>query len=140
MNRHYPKWIGALLSDDYEQAEGVLFDGEGYCCLGLAEKVCWNENFTQINIDGEREWEDESGNRAMLGDDEARLLDLHKQVTQADVDVAVNLGIPMDSVEATLVGYERQKLLASLNDAHVSLHRIGELLEVLVEENGWGKE
>jgi hypothetical protein len=30
------KWLQALESGEWKQADGVLFDGEGYCCLGVA--------------------------------------------------------------------------------------------------------
>lgn len=30
------KWIAALRSGEYQQAKGKLFDGIGYCCLGVA--------------------------------------------------------------------------------------------------------
>ena len=30
------KWVEALESGEYKQATGVLFDGDGYCCLGVA--------------------------------------------------------------------------------------------------------
>jgi len=30
------KWIAALRSGSYEQGKSYLFDGEGYCCLGVA--------------------------------------------------------------------------------------------------------
>ena len=29
------RWVAALRSGKYEQAQGELFDGEGYCCLGV---------------------------------------------------------------------------------------------------------
>lgn len=29
-------WPTALESGEFQQAKGVLFDGEGYCCLGVA--------------------------------------------------------------------------------------------------------
>jgi len=29
------KWVAALLSNEYEQTEGVLRNGNGYCCLGV---------------------------------------------------------------------------------------------------------
>lgn len=33
------KWLDALRSGEYEQAQNVLFDGKnGYCCLGILEK------------------------------------------------------------------------------------------------------
>ena len=30
------KWVKALRSGKYQQARGVLYDGDGYCCLGVA--------------------------------------------------------------------------------------------------------
>jgi hypothetical protein len=37
------KWIAALLSGEYKQAKGKLYDGEGYCCLGVLCKVLGEE-------------------------------------------------------------------------------------------------
>jgi hypothetical protein len=37
------KWIVALLSGEYKQAKGKLYDGEGYCCLGVLCKVLGEE-------------------------------------------------------------------------------------------------
>lgn len=34
------KWVAALRSGDYKQAQGRLYTGEGYCCLGVAGHVC----------------------------------------------------------------------------------------------------
>lgn len=33
------KWIKALRSGDYQQCGGKLYNGEGYCCLGVACKI-----------------------------------------------------------------------------------------------------
>ncbi len=33
------RWIEALESGEYEQTNGVLFDGTGYCCLGVLAKI-----------------------------------------------------------------------------------------------------
>ncbi len=33
------KWLAALESGDYEQCRLVLYDGVGYCCLGVACKA-----------------------------------------------------------------------------------------------------
>ena len=50
------KWIAALRSGEYKQAVGALYDGEGYCCLGVLCKVL-GEEFTKDNeyweVDGE---------------------------------------------------------------------------------------
>ena len=32
-------WVEALRSGDYKQTAGVLYDGEGYCCLGVLCRV-----------------------------------------------------------------------------------------------------
>ena|SRR3990167_5094602 len=34
--RNQKAWLRALRSGNFEQTEGKLFDGEGYCCLGVA--------------------------------------------------------------------------------------------------------
>lgn len=34
------KWLKALRSGDYQQAQNTLFDGKGYCCLGVLQQVC----------------------------------------------------------------------------------------------------
>lgn len=45
------KWLEALRSGKYSQGQFSLFDGTGYCCLGVLEMVC----------DGEVEKEYEEG-------------------------------------------------------------------------------
>lgn len=37
-------WIEALESNKYPQARFKLFNGKGYCCLGVAEKVLTEES------------------------------------------------------------------------------------------------
>ena len=37
------KWIAALLSGEYKQTTGKLYDGKGYCCLGVLCKVLGKE-------------------------------------------------------------------------------------------------
>lgn len=34
------KWLRALRSGEYKQAEGTLYDDGRYCCLGVAGNVC----------------------------------------------------------------------------------------------------
>jgi hypothetical protein len=46
------KWIAALRSGEYEQTFGKLFDGTGYCCLGVLCKVLGYEFSSQANVDG----------------------------------------------------------------------------------------
>lgn len=42
---HVKEWIVALRSGKYQQAIGKLFDGTGYCCLGVGCIVA-GKNFT----------------------------------------------------------------------------------------------
>ena len=52
------KWIAALLSGEYKQAKGKLYDGEGYCCLGVLCKVLGGEFIEEegdIKCEGESE-------------------------------------------------------------------------------------
>ena len=37
------KWVAALRSGDYRQAKGQLYDGNGYCCLGVLCEVLGQE-------------------------------------------------------------------------------------------------
>lgn len=44
LRKRQDKWIAALVSDNYNQAQEVLCIREGnkysYCCLGLAKRIC----------------------------------------------------------------------------------------------------
>lgn len=47
------KWVKALRSGEYGQAEGVLCDGKGnFCCLGVLEHVAMNG---EVEVDTEYE-------------------------------------------------------------------------------------
>jgi hypothetical protein len=39
MNTNAERWVEALRSGEYQQAKSVLYDGTGYCCLGVACKL-----------------------------------------------------------------------------------------------------
>ena len=39
------KWVKALRSGEYKQTKGVLYNGKGYCCLGVLCKIT-GEEFT----------------------------------------------------------------------------------------------
>lgn len=44
MNDNVKRWVDALRSDAYEQARRVLYNGRGYCCLGVACKLYGEEH------------------------------------------------------------------------------------------------
>ena len=39
MTNEQRAWIDALRSGQYQQCKGALYDGHGYCCLGVAAKT-----------------------------------------------------------------------------------------------------
>lgn len=41
------QWLAALESGRHKQCTQTLHDGTGYCCLGLAELVCFSRTFTE---------------------------------------------------------------------------------------------
>ena len=43
MNENARRWVKALRSRDFQQGVGKLFDGERYCCLGVACELFWKE-------------------------------------------------------------------------------------------------
>ena len=56
------KWVAALCSNEYEQTEGVLRNGNGYCCLGVLCDLYAKET-------GVEWWETGFGGFAMHGAD-----------------------------------------------------------------------
>jgi hypothetical protein len=54
MDRKYKaEWLKALRSGEYQQARGKLYDGTGYCCLGVLCKVAGSK-FVITNPDDVR--------------------------------------------------------------------------------------
>lgn len=52
------RWLAALEGNEYEQCQGELHKGDGYCCLGIALVVldCLDENRSAYTLDrGHRE-------------------------------------------------------------------------------------
>jgi len=52
-------WCQALESGEYEQATGTLYNGIGYCCLGVGAKVLLGDP-EGLEDDGEYYWDGES--------------------------------------------------------------------------------
>jgi hypothetical protein len=46
------KWLDALESGEYEQTfKGALQDGDGYCCLGVANAVCELKESNEFSLE-----------------------------------------------------------------------------------------
>lgn len=81
------KWVEALRSGRYQQAREVLYDGNGYCCLGVLLCVWgggeWQDDHNYFYADGgfEEELEGDLGKLSgvLLGDGvpEGRLIELN---------------------------------------------------------------
>lgn len=52
------QWVKALRSGEYSQAKGWLYDGEGYCCLGV---------LAHIHPDIQFHYEEDSGDPGLVG-------------------------------------------------------------------------
>ena len=54
MNPNAEKWVAALESGEYTQTVGVLHDGNGFCCLGVACDLAIKEGVPlSLDEDGE---------------------------------------------------------------------------------------
>lgn len=122
----------ALRSGEYEQTIGQLFDGNGYCCLGLAEHVCLGVEFEKRHGGGA--WRDECGKADVLADFVAYQLNLGQEVTEEELRKARIMAGGDESIVNGLV--QRQSILALANDAGKSFEEIADL----IEELGWDKE
>jgi hypothetical protein len=62
------KWIDALLSGEYQQTRQQLFDGDGYCCLGVLcdlyrkehKEHEWSHTFSEFEQKDKWEFLDQS--------------------------------------------------------------------------------
>lgn len=121
------KWLDALRSGKYAQAKNQLYDGNGFCCLGIADKVCFNAYFEPGTYGGYFDDEDQSSS---LSAHRARKLGLLKSVSQTEVDFVLSKYVEVESLDdsATL---NRQDVLMRLNDEGYSFEEIADAIETL---------
>lgn len=60
LNPNAQKWVEALRSGEFTQTQNYLFDGNGYCCLGVACVLHARETGNEGFILTEAEFEDEN--------------------------------------------------------------------------------
>ena len=54
------KWVSALRSGKYKQCESTLYDGKGYCCLGVLGEVLAPVGLSSLKVTkGPRAYKDE---------------------------------------------------------------------------------
>lgn len=138
------KWIRVLRSEKYMQTRHVLYNGEGYCCLGVADKVCFGATFT-----GESDWDDEGNvvETDMFNDDlgygetlpeiRAEKLGLDRSITVYDKNnmekFAVKEGVNIP--QSTMYEGSREMVLTALNDTGFTFAQIADFLEFM----GWDR-
>ena len=75
------KWVKALRSGKYKQCRGRLFDGRGYCCLGIVEKLAGVKPYGFVLEQGAREWLGVDEHNPKIGGLEASFLNDRENLT-----------------------------------------------------------
>lgn len=123
----------ALRSGEYGQAQEALYEGDNlYCCLGVADKVCFGATFSW----GGFGYKDDHGYYDILSPERAEALGLNISYTPEELERAreflegraVHMGVP--------ILLSRQHLLYYANDAGATFSQIADLIEDL----GWDRE
>lgn len=129
------QWIKALRSGKYQQTQRTMYDGHGYCCLGVADVVCFNATFTNMTRMTVSKFVDDLGHSSSLPYERADYFNLHEPVHREEIDVLAN----MDTIRANLHGYDnrsRMEVLVHLNDSNHDFSVIADAIEKV----GWHKE
>lgn len=104
------KWVAALRSGEFKQTQKALFDGNGYCCLGVLCELAIKDGVrVEKLISSERVWfyDEESG--------------LVPYSVQSWADINLSPQIRMDS------GFNHP--LSNINDDGSSFEEIANLIE-----------
>lgn len=122
------KWLKALRSGEYEQITGALFDGRGYCCLGVCVAAALPYEFKGNEYDwgySDEYW------TAGLAPEERAFLELDEIVTEDEYHIiAGKFGIYPPRAG------NRQHFMWYLNDSHkMSFPEIADVMEYM----GWDK-
>jgi hypothetical protein len=120
-------WEAGLTDPNVKQATGVLFDGKGYCCLGVLQKV----------VDGEVERLTEEMLKAVLEEDPTALTRVGDSALAPTIKWLKSKGIQFwnqcgtdSSIPSVMVrdgGYS-PSLVSELNDEGYSFAQILELM------------
>lgn len=124
------KWLKALRSGSFWQTHSVLYDGEGYCCLGVADIVCFNAEFKQ---DHWGDWVDDTDRSSSLADKRANKLGLHTKLTIEERNSILKQHRNLKNISGA---NDRQDILMRLNDSGYTFTQIADV----IEKYGWDKE
>lgn len=137
------KWTTELKSGEFKQAKGVLFDGEGYCCLGVREKLEGVE-FTETSAGW---WIDAHGMSVMPLTSVIDRWGLHDALMQEEWDEVITFvgKITKSEVKRNQIAdayknagdsqYNPADVLATMNDNGFTFKQIA----MVIEKFGWEK-
>ncbi len=98
-------WTAALDSGEHEQATGHLFDGKGYCCLGVLAKVKGCSFFLGTHTE-----EDDEGDEIETDNDSYTVL------TSDNANINDSEVLNQDFADRIGLTKDHQNLLSNLND------------------------
>lgn len=125
------QWLEALRSGDFEQGQGAMREDFGkptYCCLGVADEVCFDATWQSKFVD--HCYQDDMGSSGSLPEERREILGLDKQATEEDQhEYSEVRGLPYRFDDHLT----REQLLIYLNDNGTSFEGIA----AFIEERGW---
>jgi hypothetical protein len=127
------QWLEALRSGDFEQGQGAMRAEDGrsekpkYCCLGVADEVCFSATWQGQFID--HAYQDDMGSAGSLPDERREILELDKEPTEEDM--ASHRAVIGEVLYSSKP--DREQLLIGMNDSGISFEGIA----AFIEERGW---
>jgi len=111
------KWISALRSGDYHQAQGTLYHGtdNNYCCLGLAGAICGIPIEMMDGIGMVSDWDGGEGRHQEL------------------YEMALQKGYPIELIDDVDGSNKFSHHLASMNDDGSTFDDIADYIEEYVD-------
>jgi len=117
------KWVAALRSGEYEQTEGVLRNGNGYCCLGVLCDIYSKETGVEWFVPNDY------GDCTIHGHDGTLPVEVRLWAAiPHDVGAFVAVSKSYDEGEKTIVDHSLS--LTELNDSwSYNFHQIADVIE-----------
>lgn len=137
------RWAQALRSGEYEQSYGRMHDEDGYCCLGVANEVCFGVEWTYDH--GRRYFIDDEAQLFFMDPTRSEKLGLQNRMSREEYEVWREIlhrerfdFCEMVSGELSYISYSedcfqlditKQRLLSILNDGGIPFSVIAQLIE-----------
>lgn len=127
-------WLDALRSGEYEQTTHFIRRDSGYCCMGVADEVCFGAQFhsvytAPIRLGADMIYRDDLGHELGLPPSRAQALGLLEDTGIEDRDAAERLV----GQAYPLPHGSRSSVLAWLNDRGATFNEIAEY----IQDRGW---